>query len=581
MPTGNCKLSEDAANQLVMSFAESHWVTFSKPNDSRKRSAEGNDSPSKRPKYYSAVPTAVRGIPHNYIPGIHTLLNDYCDFIESAREITGRTSSDTVDSIMCLPFSAFTQVHYVMPSSPTLIGPNAMSLCWAQALRPNVEPTADASLRTCFRDEIETSVATGRAYLVDSTPEDQAIVKEPLFRRPCQVATGDCPFSNAYENVDSFFNCVNLIALIVKQACPRSTPSESVSAFHVLVSDFVNGDTGRLDMAWAADALILINTLYPKCTVVGESPYFRALSKAVPHCQKKVKSKEFSLIKLESVDTDKHEIEKARKFWSAFCRSDGTRCAWTFGLAPFLTLVLTHKGSHKLSPEIIAQFRQCLENAARACWLVYSLDGEAKPPEDYPASDASSPMHVGRHHIDPVFVGDEEQGILQRGALIGVKPHTYRQLLASMMGASIDGVECNAYINEGGMSLRVSSDATILDERGTDRTSKSISPVQTEGDEVAYGSRKNKINGAVMQKNAWDMNALISKNLYTAIETPMSADRRGRGEYGFSQFFQEEEAARTRDMQLKSDDYIAAKAAMASAASVEVSKAVNPALGQR
>ena len=98
-------------------------------------------------------------------------------------------------------------------------------------------------------------------------------------------------------------------------------------------------------------------------------------------------------------------------------------------------------------------------------------------------------MHVGRHHIDPVFVGDDEHNILQRGALIGVKPHTYRQLLASMMGSFIEGVECKAYINEGGMSLRVSSDATILDEEGNNRTSKSISPVQTEGDEVAYGSR--------------------------------------------------------------------------------------------
>jgi len=425
---------------------------------------------------------------------------------------------------------------------------------------------------------METSVATGRAYLVDSTPEDQAIVKEPLFRRPCQVSTGDCPFSNAYENVDSFFNCINLVALIVKQACPRSTPSESVSAFHVLVSDFVNGDVGRLELAWAADALVLINTLYPKCTVVAASPYFPAFSKAVPHCQRKIKSEEFSLIKLESVGLEKEELEKARKFWSAFCRSDGTRCAWTFGLAPFLTLVLTHKGSHKLTPEIVSQFRQCLDNAARACWLVYSPDGAAKPPDAYPASDASSPMHVGRHHIDPVFVGDDEHNILQRGALIGVKPHTYRQLLASMMGSFIEGVECKAYINEGGMSLRVSSDATILDEEGNNRTSKSISPVQTEGDEVAYGSRTNKIAGAVMQKNAWDMNALISKNLYTSIETPMTAERRGRGEYGFSQFFQEEEATRTREMQLKSEDYVAAKAAMATAASVVVPKAVNRAL---
>ena len=115
--TGNCKLSEEAANQLVISFANTHWVTFSKPEDSRKRSADGEGGPSKRPRYYSAVPTAVRGIPHNYIPGVHTLLNDYCEFIESSREMNGRTTSDTVDSVMCLPFSAFTQVSYIIPVS--------------------------------------------------------------------------------------------------------------------------------------------------------------------------------------------------------------------------------------------------------------------------------------------------------------------------------------------------------------------------------------------------------------------------------------------------------------------------------
>ena len=581
---GNCTLSEEAADELTVAFAKSHWITFSKPEIPGKRTVEASSSPSKRTKYYSAVPTAVRGIPHNYIPGIHTLLNDYCSFIETSRDISGRSDCDTVDSIMVLPFSGFTQARRC--NTPRSRATAALSHCCffcAQALRPNVEPTADASLRTCFREELETSVASGRAYLVDSTPEEQAIVKEPLFRRPCQVSSGDCPFSTAYENIDTFFNCCNHIALIADQACAHAsaTPTEKISALHSLITEFVNekNNEPKGALAWAADALLLINTLYPKSTIVGESPYFRAFSLAVPFCHKKLKSGKTGDMLLSRVPGLKDcELSDARKFWSGFCRSELNRCAWTWGVAPFLTLILTHKGSHKTTQEVISQFKQCLENAVRASWLVYSPDGVCRPPDSYPASEAPTPMHVGRHHVDPVFVGDEEHDVVQRGALVGVKPHTYRQLLASMMGACIDGVECNAYINEGGLALRVSSDATIVNEEGEDRTNKSISPVQTEGDEAAYGSRKNKINGAVMQKSGWDRNALLGKPLYTAIEAPLDADTRSRGEFGFSQFFQAKESIRLQEQHIQSSDYAHAKACMHEAADVRVAKAVNSAL---
>ena len=51
----------------------------------------------------------ARYSPHNFVPGLHSALNDYCSFIESYRTMSDREGKDTVDSIMCLPFSAFTQ----------------------------------------------------------------------------------------------------------------------------------------------------------------------------------------------------------------------------------------------------------------------------------------------------------------------------------------------------------------------------------------------------------------------------------------------------------------------------------------
>lgn len=431
---------------------------------------------------------------------------------------------------------------------------------------------------------METGVASGRAYLVDSTPEEWAIVNGPLFRRPCQVSCGDCPFATSYDAIDTFFNACNTLALVARCAChsvnPTATPTECVEHLHNIVSCLVfskdwSGDA--CTMSWAADAALLISVLYPKCLIVGELALLDGFAKAVPICQRRLHAGEKGAC-MAAMGLDEGELQEARTFWSAFCRSDLGICAWTSGLAPFLTAILAHNGSHKTSPEVISQFKTLLDGAVRSVWLVWSPDGIARPPDDNPASDAQSPAHMARHHIDPVFVGDEENDIMQRATLVGLKPHSYRQVIAEMLGARLHGVECNVALNEGGMALRVSSDATILDEQGNERTAKSISPIQTEGDEQAYGSRQDKINDARMQKRAWDRNALLGKVLYTSIEPPRCADLRSRGEFGFSCAFQEEANSMREEGQPQSEKCARAKAMMVAAADVAVAKAVNPAL---
>ena len=597
MLLGNCHISEDIADELTVEFAKSHWVVFSDPDNERKSACGVPEPDHKRAKYYSSTPPATRGIPHNFIPRIHSALNPYCDFIETTRKISGRDDSDTVDSIMCLPFSAWSQAcippSRPLPRSshppPTPSHPLPIS---RQALRPDIEPTADASLRTCFRDELETGVASGRAYLVDSTPEAYALVREPLFRRPCQVSSGDCPFGTAYEEADTFFNACNTLALIAEASLgPQrsdATPADCVSWLGSCIDRFVmdnesHGTHGThgdgYESAWAADAVLLVNCLYPSCTVVGELALLPAFAKAVPLMQQELHKAEGLALNFRLADlVSKDELIGARSFWSAFSREDYRKCAWRAGLAPFLTLLLTHKGSHKTSPEVIEQFRSSFETAVRAVWLVHSRDGISRPPDGSPAADAMSPAHISRHHIDPVFVGDEDQGVLQRGALIGIKPHSYRQVLAEMLGSHLAGVECNVALNSGGMALRVSSDPTILESDEKERTDKSISPTQTEGDEAAYGTRKNKINGAEMQKSAWDINARLGKTLYTSIEKPHSEDIRSRGEFGFSQFFQMEAATIAESEQLPSVSYSFAKSAMAAASDPGVAKMVNACL---
>ena len=550
---GNCSLSEAAANELALAFGESHWMVYDDP--------AGGKAPT---KYYTSTPITTRGIPHSFVPGLHSLLNDYCDFVESYREISGRSHCDTVDSVMCLPFSP-----------------------WTQALNPDLEPTADVSLKTCFREQLESSVATGRGYLPDATPERSAIVTEPLFRRPCQVSSGDCPFATAYESIDTFFNACNTLALLARtcahQVEPDATPSRCLEILHEVVSNFVSGRTHQVEWlkCWAADALVLLNVLYPSNVVIGELALLNGIARAAPACHQMARigacgSRSSKLDQIDGIDGV--DVRMVRMFWSAFQRTNVDECAWKWGLQPLLQLILEQDGSHAVDSDTISKFRTALENAVRAVWLVYSEDGKSPPPKDHPAHDAASPLHIARHHIDPVFVGNSETGLVQRACCVGLKPHTYRQILSELLGASIDGVVCNAALNEGGLGLRVSSDATILDEEGKERTDKSISPVQTEGDESAYGKRKDKLAGAMLQKVAWDTNALLQKPLYTSIEPPRNSEIRGRGEFGFSQFFQTENATMAAEGQRMSRSFANAKALVVASSDPGVACKVNPCL---
>lgn len=474
---------------------------------------------------FTEVPLCARGIPHGFTPGIHAMARDYCGFLEALRAATGREDADTVDSVQVLPFSPF-----------------------SQAVRPDLEPSSDASLRTCFRDEAECSVASGRAYLVDATSEDMAIAKEPLFRRPSQCSAGDNPFSTAYENVDSFFNAVNALALVARTAChlrsPEATPAECVSHLHSIVSKLVDcsydqSEAALVDASWAADALLLLNTMYPSDTRVQASAIDPGVAKAVPYVQQLVALGRRPACLERALP--KAEMAGMRRLWAAFCRLEPARCAWTSGVAPLLTLVLAHDGSHKTSLEVVAQFRAALDAAARAVWLVHSEDGTARPPPGSPMSDAASPAGVATHHISPVFVEDHFDGLEQRGSVVGLKPHSFRQVLALAMGARIAGVECQVALNEGGLSLRLSSDATILDALGNERTPKATSPVQTEGDEAAFGAREEKVSGAKLQKSAYDINAKLIAPLCRAVDPPRSPGKAARGEFGFSDHFRDAE----------------------------------------
>ena len=106
-----------------------------------------------------------------------------------------------------------------------------------------------------------------------------------------------------------------------------------------------------------------------------------------------------------------------------------------------------------------------------------------------------------------------------------------------------------------GLNLRVSSAADLLEQNGQPRSDKSISPLQIDADELAFGTRDAKVYGASLQRDSWDANILLLAPLLNRIEEPLCSDRRGRGEYGEAAWLkaylnrQEEENKTIHDVQ--------------------------------
>ncbi len=444
-----------------------------------------------------------RGIPHNLIPGIHKALDAYVDGLENLRCCSGRENSNTVDSIMALPFSA-----------------------WSQALPPTIEATADVSLRMCVRDPHHSSLYSGRAYLTDSTHEDEAIVREPLFRRPCQTSVADNPFSTALANVDTFFNCVNLIA---GGFCRAAFPNEAPSAMTTKISNWIDADeTDEMDetdetdetdnevdasVVFALDTLLALAVCYPFGFEVGADCILPTWALTEPIVLRRVHQGHGDL-RFDHLGLSAEAKDMGRQWWHRFVRPEtglwvrGPEGASETVLGPLgrlIDLLNTNDGSHSVTRSLIAEVRDALELSVQAAWCVASSDGVTPPPDDHPASTCKRASSVRRPHIDPIFVGDESNGVAQRGALIGLKPNQMRQIAALALGAHLPGVDdvqvarnegmCTVRSNPtklhisqqhctvaipGGLSLRISSAADILSRSGEPRSAKSISPVQTE-----------------------------------------------------------------------------------------------------
>ena len=415
---GSMTFSEQAAGRISMRLAKSHYVPVGD-------------------HHYVQAPAATRGFPHGLIPGVHAATRHYIDALEEARGLTGRSDAAATEGLFSLPF-----------------GP------WTQALRPDVESTADSTLRHGFRVPEQLSVSTGRSFIPDSTAEDEAILTEPLFRRPCIASVGDNPWATAYEHMEGFFNACNTLSVIARRL-PRRVGHGAVHSLWFCMDAF-HGHSNAFDstpeLQLAADAcVILMGALYPATWEINLPMVPRGYAQAASRLARRV-AEGHGCVPITQLGLEQHDLAECQRRWAAFRRSSpaasaavhgASRCAWHDGVAPLLEMLAQNDGSHFVSMSFRSGVRSAIERAVRAAWLVHSPDGETPPPEPCPAHQCASPEDVRRPTVDPIFVASDDLEVPARGALVGIKPHQLRQLYALLLGAHLPDVSVQVVRNEG------------------------------------------------------------------------------------------------------------------------------------
>lgn len=301
-----------------------------------------------------------------------------------------------------------------------------------------MEATADHSARLCVRDLQQLSSIAGRAYLPDATEDFDALMLEPLWRRPCQASVQDNPFATSYEHGGSFWNCACSLALFCSVVGGTQSMFELVEEWHT--ESLLSG----CNCVYAADAMILISTMYPVEWLVDKECLPEAYAKALPAVVKAYESGKNAVL---SEVVEESLVQQARSYWSAFSRTTGS--AWKEALEPLLQCIIKWDGSHDMNHARKEEMRARFDCAARGAWLVHSPDGVSKPRAECPASEVESSDRVRRPQMDPIFTADILAGIMPRGALVGLKSHQLRQVVALALAAHVEDVEVQVVRNEG------------------------------------------------------------------------------------------------------------------------------------
>jgi len=460
---------------------------------------------------YSIVPEEARSIPRSLVQGLHKALNPLCFAFESIRNLF-EISAPTCMSLQALPISPFTE-----------------------AVPCKVSKDVAAAHRTSFASPLDAQ--SDVLYRCDNTAQEYSILENKLFSSiRCRVTQ---PADNVFNSIESNAECVVLVlTMLVRVAttlmrtvdeyvdCTATDAMrhlrKTLDAFHS-----IDGVESEATATLCADACILLNICMPLSFDVGEpvlEPQYEWM-----HCEIA-----FSAILKCDITT----------FWNSVKRNWDNTAAFAVSLYETAT-----NFNNKM--ESFQSMAELFETWTRGIWYVHSDDG-VNPPKRGPFRGRASPLHVRPQDVNAVFV-DNAQAVYensrnQRGAAFGVQMLQLNQVLHAMNAAThVMGVRVQLYRNEGCLLVRPSSYALKRNPNNERPSAKSISPVQSENDSQAFGTREAKEACSARQAKAWKMNNEIIFAFSRHFSAPLDKEILKRGSSHTS------EAVRQRLAQLRSE----------------------------
>ena len=443
-------------------------------------------------KHYDFTPPHARGIPHLAVPGLHSFLDDSVRAMEALRGVA-KISGRTVDSIQVLPIGPFTE-----------------------NVAPSTTVDLDQTSNLPFRNQFDRLSTDGVSFTPDMTLDDVSVFAPPLVQRVGIRNSIDNPYGSAHEHLSSWFEAAALLSVFASVLLPAGSPRERVRHLRKAIETFHVGGGVQPENFYASRAVVLLSSMYPTTFEVGRESIELAYAAAAGPATKAFKTDSRSSLP-DLVDAEL--LSDARAYWT------NLNAGWS-GLAPLLEELIRLDGTCDMTVTQLHAFRAHVDKAMRVAWFV-SRHHDDQPRPFHPLAGLGGPDEITSVHVEPVFCAQPD-GTLPRGALIGMKPGSFRSLVCLLLGAG-QVAEVQVYRNEGGLLLRPSSAADIFDVNGKARTAKSCSPVGVEGDEAAYGTREAKLIGCKLQRAAWERNLRLLMPLCTQIALPLPADVRKRG----------------------------------------------------
>jgi len=475
--------------------------------------------------HYAAVPREARGVPHSTIPGLHAYLDEYADGLERARTLIGVTERRTVDSLQCLPLSPF-----------------------AERQAPYVSEGSDPTVPKRFRNPDDAVGSEGRAFQVDATCADVAILREPLV--PCVAITSpqDCIFGQSQPFLTSVVGAAAALSRLARSAylvahpdCEEHVPEREVHLLYVLLKAYYQGASvppHGLSHYWAAIASVLLNSIFTVGHEMAKLVIVDGNAKGPAACAVRMREQLAAGEPAIGAPLDElvgpKEFARAFKWWMPFQRSQENLNVWV-KVCPLLVLLSRTNGSLDLPIETYDEVWAALHGLVCAgAWLHASPDGLQPPVAPSPLAGLRAASHVRAEHVTPTFVGRAGNVHDSRPAtacVVGVMPMGFQQILALLQGASNDAnVVVNYAQNFSFLIYRPSAAPDIVTSAKKQRSSKAISCVNVEGDEAAFGSRADKLEVCKLHRAAWRINLDLVSDLCLRVATPRPEQQLSRGD---------------------------------------------------